>query len=109
MRELKFRQPIWEDGKIIRWHIWGFRDGIYQHPMNQYESNQYSPFFDTNKVRICEGDIIRTICGIKEVVFSDDIGCFEAITSVGARSLYGYVKDGEVEVVGNIYENNKIL
>jgi len=24
MRETKFRQPIWMDGKFAYWHYWGF-------------------------------------------------------------------------------------
>ena len=63
---------------------------------------------DQDETDIYEGDLIRTICGIKHVVYSEDTGCFDAITRIGARSLYGYLADGDVEIVGNIYENKEL-
>ena len=57
---------------------------------------------------IYEGDIVN-YRGIQMTVeFSKDIACFECTTDITSRALYGYIKDGGVEVVGNICKNHEI-
>lgn len=68
MREIKFRQPVWDNGKITGWHYWGFKDGLYQPPINQHESYQFTNLKDRNGTEIYEGDICKlAILGREEM------------------------------------------
>ncbi len=113
-REIKFRQPVWENGKIIRWHYWGFKDGLYQHPINQHVSNEFTGLFDRNGKEIYEDDIIEWsvfpdddyIKRIRDVV-KYSAGCFIAQNRreiLGLKAPYR-----EVEMLGNVHENHKLI
>ncbi len=108
-REIKFRQPVWENGKIIRWHYWGFKDGLYQHPINQHTSNEFTGLFDKNGKEIYENDIIEwsifpdddSVKRIHDVV-KYSRGCFfveKRYEILGLKAPYN-----EIEIIGNIHE-----
>jgi|LGOV01.1.fsa_nt_gb uncharacterized phage protein (TIGR01671 family) len=83
--------------------------GTLPHNLDEYELMPYTGFNDRNGREIYEGDIILTTSGVKTVVFSDDIGCFEATDTTGARGLYGYVVNDGVAVISNIYETPDLV
>ena len=130
MKEIKFRQPIYENGKIVRWHYWGFKDGLYQLPINQHESYQFTGLKDNKRTKeypegqeIYEGDIVKfekwsiskTETRYCKVIFSD--GSFR----LNGKS--GYIGDIEIstwfiedyklkvklEVIGNEFMNPELL
>ena len=113
-REIKFRQPVWDNGEIIRWHYWGFKDGLYQHPINQHTSNEFTGLFDKNGKEIYEDDIIEwsvfpdddSIIRIRDVV-KYSRGCFfveKRYEILGLKAPYN-----EIEIIGNTHENHELI
>lgn len=117
MREIKFRQAIFKDGKFHHWHYWGYvgyREefvapiSIGQQGWNKtYEikpDQQYTELKDKFKIRIYEGDILRFEKLPKlEVVEATDGGWNPFIDNMQTDSSWHY------EVVGNIYEDKELL
>ncbi len=87
----------------------GDEPGTLSRDLDKYDVIMYSNLNDRNGCEIYEGDIILTTSGVKTVVFSDDIGCFEATDTTGARGLYGYVVNDGVPVISNIYETPDLV
>ncbi len=78
------------------------------------ELSQYTGLRDKNNVEIYEGDIVRCFPDDdpKEVVYCADRNytAFDLVPDIGADSngLSYAMAEGQVEVIGNIYENPEL-
>ena len=116
MRIIKFRQPMYRDGKFDYWHYWGFlpdltfigpdssRDGIAHAHAN---SQQFTGLFDKSGVEIYEGDKVRfdtgsgpKIATIEYHEYCYNAGFFPDISTNGSCWW---------EVIGNIHQNPELL
>jgi hypothetical protein len=89
---------------------YGIDEPIFGIPFEDVEWREYIGFSDKNNKDIYTRDILLTSEGFKQVVFSSDIGCYEAICEMGSRGVYGYTTDTiGVEVFGNIDLNPELL
>lgn len=75
----------------------------------EYELMQYTGIKDKNGKEIYEGDIVKSPCGIRKVIFVDGGFCLD--TGDFATDLYRMIdsKGNHLEVIGNIYENPELL
>lgn len=128
MREIKFRQPLFNrDGTFNSWHYWGWvRIGNFVSPLSMGHNVkgvfglQYTGLKDRNGVKIYEGDIVRRInkkscCGkinytIGGVVewFAEGWVVRESSDEVGGCG-WANQKEEEIEIIGNIYENPELV
>lgn len=125
MKELKFRQPIFQKyGGFIRWHFWGFIEGEFISPVNIAEggkdSQQFTGLIDVKGNNIYEGDIISQHNRIYEVAIN-----FNGFYAQRYKLWRGKFKpasqyclslftkpNGKVdgaEIVGNIHQNPEML
>lgn len=106
MKEIKLRQPVYENGKIVRWHYWGYKNGLFQHPMNIHESSLFTGIKDDRK-DIYEGDVFVDKEDydkeFPKVIEWEDGGFF-----LGDEHLID-VKFKEWMMIGNIYENPNLM
>jgi uncharacterized phage protein (TIGR01671 family) len=114
-RLLKFRQRNVNNGS---WHYWGYIDGEWVQPLvqdNYYNpdlSDQYTGLPDKDGKEIYEGDIIRTVRGLREVSYSDETAMFVALNNSVETALWAHLRDGLediTEIIGDIYENPELL
>jgi len=127
MKELKFRQAIFKDGKFIRFHYWGFVgyrnefirpiniSGI-NLPYTILESEQYIGQKDNMGKDIFKGDIFKTLKGIVGIIdyhHNKTFYYFKHKNIWGSGSKYviksipWIIKNGEI--IGNIHENKELL
>ena len=67
MRTIKYRQPLFHNGKFNCWYYWGFIDGGFTSPQNfQSESQEFTGLLDSKRTKeypegqeIYEGDIVE--------------------------------------------------
>lgn len=133
MREIKYRQAIFLDGKFRSWHYWGFIDGCFNGVSTdidtsiaaaQANSCQYIGRKDRNNVEIYEGDIIRDDLGDSELVYEVKFGSIKIIGQQGwhdCPDMCGWVASNLVygdmplhvyscsEIIGNIYSNPELM
>ncbi len=118
MREIKFRQPIYKDGKFEQFHLWGYGIEIDNISIPEFvephtsggkfrelkPSEQYLGRTDKNGIEVYEGDFLKTDFG-----YGEDLGK-EGVTFAGF-----FYADGEccvsesIEVTGNIHENPELI
>ena len=114
MREIKFR--AWDEVNSVMEYNVGIIDGTcvkqgYQwfskeNTVSKSEPMQYTGLKDKNGVEIYEGDIVKWAkhsVGVVEEVQ----GCWSIRKKKRVFKLFGYLD--EVEVIGNIYENEELL
>ena len=122
MRQLKFRAWSKEFEKFLTKEEWFFdfdgdlyfwdivENDMIRVPENEYIIQQYTGLKDKNGVEIYEGDIVKATSDLYEnenfvgkVIF--DEGCF--LTWVNKNDIRGIRGEGDIEVVGNIFENSE--
>lgn len=138
MKEIKFRQAIFKDGRFHHWHYWGFcgyrREFVAPIISNLSESGyeikpseQFTGPEDDNSRKIYEGDIIRQVhiidLGHKKVDETHLWIVKFGVTILGTGFYLKFTgsdaikelnpkefKDYKiVEVIGNIHENPELI
>ena len=134
MREIKFRQPLFLNGKFHKFHYWGFlREDEFAGvvpPIDEAKKNsqEYTGLKDKDGKEIYEGDIIKeqvnqcvwfylitTVGSLGNNLFA--VTKWRNFTVVDGETIMGsYFEDGNwnyisstCEVIGNIYENPELL
>lgn len=124
MREIKFRQAIFKDGKFNHWHYWGYVGHMksFVAPIDirqpgqetTYEVKDSQEYIGLHSghlglgLRIYEGDILPPLDhlsheGNQLVRYCAEMGCAGFVTSGGLQF-------GECgEVIGNNYETPELL
>jgi uncharacterized phage protein (TIGR01671 family) len=72
---------------------------------------QFTGLKDKNGIDICEGDIVKTILGITAVYWNEQCCCFDIDQDDNLEDGSGYYlsDDDDIEVIGNIYENPRLI
>lgn len=124
MREIKFRQYVWDDsskkeGQMVGWDTLlaeeceGLSAVFSTTFSNASPLMQYTGLKDKNGKEIYEGDILQDTEDIAKVAF--DMGQYMAFyrTSKGEWKPYGtllkYMLDHDGEIIGDIYKNPEML
>jgi hypothetical protein len=74
----------------------------------QLKKMQYTGLKDENGIEIYEGDVVRDSCGTYEIMWSESHLAW-VIGNHGTAYYDRLSKQGELEVIGNIYENTELL
>ena len=86
MRPLKFRQPIFVNGKFSSWHHWGFIDGNFFGPYisgnvtverAEKESQQFTGSFSKSGQEIYDGDRLQSVCPMVNLISGRETGRFK--------------------------------
>lgn len=118
MREMKFRMPIFENGKFKQWHYWGWC-GIEDEFISPHQGYRKSPSYqftglkDKNDKDIYEGSIIihngRNGYKPHEVIFDVTKAAFCGSYGINYPLQEGEFYSQSIEVVGNIHETPELL
>jgi len=116
MRPLKFRQPrLDNNGNFIDWFYWGFIDDGFIAPLRlDIDNYQFTLRHDKNKKEIYDGDIAKFYHNGERFIGK----IFQTVTgewvisagTVGVTTDLYYGRDQkEIEVIGNIHQNPKLM
>lgn len=117
MREIKFRQPIFnKDGTYNSWHYWGWiSEGNFVSPLSMghniknIRGLQFTGLKDKHGKEIYEGDIIKTGTIIARVYWREEFARYEFLWKDKGDVNSWMPISNEVslrwEIVGNIYED----
>ena len=130
-RAIKFRQPIFLNGKFHNWHYWGFvHRGEFTGPIGHAEkaledSRQFIDRFDKNGKEVYRGDVVvfKYNPGNNNPIFKgreynalvewDSCNPCFVLVEIGPakRREYDFVMAGllTLEVIGNEWENPELL
>ena len=114
MREIKFRQALFMNGKFLHWHYWsllcetfiGIDTGFCTPKEAIANSYQYTGLKDKDGKEIWEGDILEWASqnlSHNWIVESTNGGWNPFIDNMTTNKSYRYI------VIGNIYENPELV
>lgn len=75
----------------------------------QFVPMQSTGWFDKNQNEIYEGDLLQYQNAIYQVIWSEDIAGFILLSTDGGIMMGGDYLSDEIEVIGNIYENEDLI
>lgn len=107
MREIKFR--IW-DINARKW-LKSFNTNLLDiHEFNLAKIMQYTGLKDKNNKEIYEGDIVKFLNGIFEVIWCNEKASFMLKNKEYKEFLnFIYENNNVMEIVGNIYKNPELI
>ena len=118
MRELKFRQPIYENQKFVKFHLWGFNahgDGGFTNPVLLVPSEQYTGLTDKNGVEDWINDIVKANVGpvtYYRPIYQAESGAYcISLPTIGCSSGETGIMICTIphENVGNIHQNPGLI
>ena len=103
MREIKFR--AWNE-EIKRMFYWEIKDAVsFNNGWKNIIIMQYAGLKDCKGKEIYEGDIVKLLpYHIKGIITYD-----QGVLAVRERGFTHYLNEYNIEIVGNIYENPKLI
>jgi hypothetical protein len=110
VREIKFRQPIFDKDGFLKWHYWGFVEkGAFFGPMPPFDRDnwQFTGKKDIEGTDIYTGDRIegdlfdKRLPTAGTILYDESLCCFVNKNEAGNTPLF-YID--KIKVIGNIYE-----